>query len=234
MNLWTSHHARTITTDRFRAHNQYLSQDGYPYEAMWHWCMTHHGWMLEALEEDGAFGAETWMMGGRMVSRDLLDSVAELGWLWEQLGYPQRILDIGAGYGRIAHRLTMLDAEPFVFCTDPIDISRDVCERYLSHRAVTRAMVVKPRDLGQLPGIDLAINVHSWPECTLAEVNGWMSYLERTRVPSLYVVPHGADWACIGGSILDAAMAHGYRLRVSAMVGPVQWARTMGMFERRA
>jgi len=65
--------------------------------------------LLDALEEDGAFGCWTFEYPGHgRVSRDLLESVNEIAYLERRLGLSRteaRILDIGAGYVRLAHRM---------------------------------------------------------------------------------------------------------------------------------
>ena len=64
--------------------------------------------LLDKLSEDGCFGVHTYDINGRQISRDLLDSILELYFLEKHIGLssaPNRtILDIGAGYGRLAHR----------------------------------------------------------------------------------------------------------------------------------
>ena len=69
--------------------------------------------LLPQLVEDGAFGAPIFDFPGRPpVSRDLLDSVNELLYLDRKLDIVDRselrVLDIGAGYGRLAHRMAQL------------------------------------------------------------------------------------------------------------------------------
>ena len=64
--------------------------------------------LLQNINEDGAFGAHTFEVHGKVVSRDLLDSILEINFLERHVGLSQRtvsILDIGAGYGRLAHRV---------------------------------------------------------------------------------------------------------------------------------
>ena len=67
--------------------------------------------LLQRMEDDGLFGAWTFQFGDRApISRDVIDSVGELNYLESQLGLSSKddlsILDIGAGYGRLAHRAT--------------------------------------------------------------------------------------------------------------------------------
>ncbi len=66
--------------------------------------------LLERLGEDGAFGCWSFDVNGRVrYSRDLLDSVTQIYFLDRHLGVLERpslrVLDIGAGYGRLAHRM---------------------------------------------------------------------------------------------------------------------------------
>ncbi len=156
--------------------------------------------LLGRLKEDGAFGCVTFEYSGiGRVSRDLLDSIVELNFLHRHLDVLQRpnlkVLDIGAGYGRMAHR--MLEANPNVTytCVDAVPESTFLCEFYLSHRGLDRKVEVVPlHELdGRLNGsakFDLALNVHSFSECTFAAIDWWLRRLQRLRVPHLMIVPN--------------------------------------------
>lgn len=155
--------------------------------------------LLDRLTEDGAFGCWTYSFDGLpRVSRDLLDSVNELLFLDRHLGFLSgtcpRVLDIGAGYGRLAHR--GVEAAKGITdwcCTDAVAESTFVCEHHLRHRGLTPpARVVPLTDVGGLEpgGFDLAVNVHSWSECTHDAVAWWVAHLERLEVPWLFVVPN--------------------------------------------
>lgn len=156
--------------------------------------------LLERLEEDGAFGCWTFEYGGGpKVSRDLLDSVNEISYLQRQLNLFEqekvRVLDIGAGYGRLAHRLcTALPSVSDYCCVDAIPESSFLCDYYLSYRRLApRARVVTlDRVEGDLqPGqFDLAVNIHSFSECTLPAVRWWIQQLQRLRIPKLLIVPN--------------------------------------------
>jgi SAM-dependent methyltransferase len=156
--------------------------------------------LLDTLEEDGAFGCWTFSYPGRgRVSRDLLESVNELAFLERELRLSQRdgfsVLDVGAGYGRLAHRT----AEGFpnlrdYCCVDAIPESTFVSEYYLRHRrCAPPARVVRLDELDRdlRPGaFDLAVNIHSFSECTIAAIDWWVSLLRRLEVPRLLVVPN--------------------------------------------
>lgn len=158
-----------------------------------------HG-LLERLDEDGRFGCWTFDYPGHgRYSRDLLESVNELLFLERNTGLAARpglrVLDIGAGYGRLAHRLCTAFPEVGDYCcVDAIPESTFLSEYYLRHRGlVPPARVVPLHEFGDAvkPGdFDLAVNIHSFPECTYAAVEWWISELERLEVPELLLIPN--------------------------------------------
>lgn len=161
-----------------------------------------HG-LLHRLAEDGAFGCWTFDYPGYpVVSRDLLDSINELYFLDDHVGLLQKpgftVLDIGAGYGRLAHRA--LAAAPQLgayLCTDAVPESTFLCEFYLRFRNCGPRAEVLPLDEldARLAGrkVDLAVNIHSFSEMSARTIEGWVSRLSQHRVPWLLVVPNDAD-----------------------------------------
>jgi SAM-dependent methyltransferase len=159
--------------------------------------------LLRQLGEDGAFGCWTFEYRGYpRVSRDLLDSVNEIMFLDRQLGILERrslrVLDIGSGYGRSAHR--MIQAAPQIqdfCCVDVIPESTLICDYYLRFRRCTPPARVIP--LSELPHalephhFDLAINVHSFSECTTEAIAWWIKLLDHLRIPDLLIVPNDED-----------------------------------------
>jgi putative sugar O-methyltransferase len=156
--------------------------------------------LLGRLSEDGAFGCWTFEYPGQArVSRDLLESVNELEFLERELGLAAResfsVLDIGAGYGRLAHR--MATAYPKLrdyCCVDAIAESTFLSEYYLEFRGVAPPARVVPLhevEASLQPGsFDLAVNIHSFSECTLQAIEWWVELLARLRVPELVIVPN--------------------------------------------
>lgn len=182
--------------------------------------------LLSMVEEDGAFGAVTFEIDGRLVSRDLLDSVGEIQFLHTHAGLGTSscsILDIGAGYGRLAHRIAETHPTSVrVFATDAVPASTFLCEYYLRFRGRPNAIAVPLDELDALlesARIDLAVNVHSFSECTAEAVAWWTERLAAHDVKRLMVVPNGAtDRARLnGGQDMEAIFArYGYRLAVRA------------------
>lgn len=159
--------------------------------------------LLSLLREDGAFGCLTFdYVGLPTLSRDLLDSVLEIGFLARHTDVIRRsgaqVIDIGAGYGRLAER--MLTAAPELghyWCFDAIARSSFLCDYYLRHRGLTdRATVVALPELREVlsPGqIDLAVNVHSFSEMPRSAIAGWLAWLAELQVPMLLIVPNERD-----------------------------------------
>ncbi|MGH8461579.1 MAG: putative sugar O-methyltransferase [Stenotrophobium sp.] len=160
--------------------------------------------LLSRLSEDGAFGCLTCEFPGiGRVSRDLLDSVLELGFLQKHLRVLERkglrVLDIGAGYGRMAHRMLM--ANPSIesyACLDAVPESTFLSEFYLRHRGLAGKAKVVPLDeaerwFAQAGSYDLALNIHSFSECTYAAVEWWLTQVARMGVRHLMIVPNESE-----------------------------------------
>ena len=123
--------------------------------------------------------------GAPRVSRDLLDSVNELSFL-ARAGFAEpdglRVLEVGAGYGRLAHRAARrLPNLADWCCVDgrargdvPIGLLPALPWRACRRRAwsgCTRSRRLRPGDF------DLAVNVHAFPEMPLAAARWWIERL---------------------------------------------------------
>jgi SAM-dependent methyltransferase len=182
------------------------------------------GALFDRLEEDGACGARTLDVDGVTVSRDLLDSVSELAFLDRRVGLaaPLRVLDVGAGYGRLAHRAVTAFRELSWRSTDAIALSTFLAETYLDWRGVASRAPVLPLDefevaLAREP-FDLAVNVHSFSECAVAAIDWWLSRLAAGGVPRLFLVPNAVSadgnepLTNRGESMAPLLARHGFRL----------------------
>jgi putative sugar O-methyltransferase len=246
VNFWRGGHERNIDREGFRGHEQYIGQHGYPYRAMVeHVRSTPRAGWIERLGEDGAFGCPTEVVDGLTVSRDLLDSIVEIGFL-QDAGVElrnARVLDIGAGYGRLAHRLVQAIGDCSVWCVDAIAVSTEVCARYIRHHDLApRAVTIDSKTLTDLvnPGrTDLAVNVHSWSECSIVEVRGWLDVLGDLGVRRLFHIPHFASLGCHdpvrgsgnGESYRPDLEARGWQL-VKEWGGPACSPRVYMLWER--
>jgi hypothetical protein len=158
--------------------------------------------LFRVLTEDGLFGAVTVPFeDGYLVSRDLLDSINELNhmahWLGLRLDSAVSVLDIGAGYGRLAHRLVAAFPNARIACVDAVAVSTFLCEFYLDFRGLGERAEAVTLDSAaeQLAGreFDLVTNIHSFSECPASSIEWWLACLERIRVKSLLIVPNDGE-----------------------------------------
>ena len=158
--------------------------------------------LLDLLDEDNFFGAITYPIANKKVSRDLLDSIIEFYFLEKHLNISAStnltILDIGAGYGRMAHRMiTALPNLTEYLCVDAYPISTFISEYYLQFRNLVGKAKVIPLDEIEIAlaerSVDIAVNIHSFPECRISAIEWWLSLLARHRVKYLMIVPNIGD-----------------------------------------
>lgn len=158
--------------------------------------------LLDKLQEDDYFGSYVYPVDDRLVSRDLLDSILELTFLESHLQLSTienlTVLDIGAGYGRLAHRT--INAFPncaAYLCTDAFAQSTFIADYYLHFRNIEDKAHSVPlyaiEETLRGRSIDIAVNIHSFSECQLSAIAWWLSLLQANRVKYLMVVPNARD-----------------------------------------
>ncbi|MEN3613627.1 putative sugar O-methyltransferase [Plantactinospora sp. ZYX-F-223] len=159
--------------------------------------------LLDRTSEDGAFGCWTFDFDTLPTSsRDLLDSINEIYFLDRHWGLLSRadytVVDIGAGYGRLAHR--MVEAVPGLkryLCVDAIPESTFLSEHYLIYREVDhKATVLRLDEMAERLAAerpDLAVNIHSFSEMPISVIEAWIDLLARCGVPTLMIVPNEGD-----------------------------------------
>jgi SAM-dependent methyltransferase len=171
--------------------------------------------LLDRLSDDGAFGNFIFQLAGRGVSRDVLDSVIELYFLERNLKLSEManptILDIGAGYGRLAHRTCQaMSNVGAYFCVDAVPQSTFISEHYLKFRK-SKAQVVALDEIEELvkrQRPDLALNIHSFSECRIEAVEWWINLLEKSGVKHLMIAPN--DFRHDGGQALLTNEGHDF------------------------
>lgn len=183
--------------------------------------------LLERLEEDESFGNFTFRIDNILVSRDLLDSIMEIYFLEKHLNLSfskdMTILDIGAGYGRLAHRMVCaLSNVKKYLCTDAVAVSSFISEYYLRFRGMEERAKAVPLDeienIISSMDVNIAVNIHSFSECKISAIEWWLSLLEKHGVEYLMIVPNPCNH---GGEILltndgknfgEVIEKHGYKL----------------------
>lgn len=197
--LWNARVAAALRLDSFRGHGPYLWQDRHDHAA---YCRSYRD-IAERYEslalraaEDGAFGARCEDVDGKPVSRDLLDSVAEIGLIERLIGQRDdvEVLDIGAGYGRLGHRIDELARPGWrIRCVDGVPVSSHICATYLSFRGAKRATMVPLDEIEASLGrtqASIACNVHSFAEMPRSAIEWWLRLLAEHDVRLLFLVPN--------------------------------------------
>jgi SAM-dependent methyltransferase len=154
--------------------------------------------LFKSLDEDGLFGAWTFTYGDRApVSRDLLDSINEINYLDARMGLstiPQlRVLDIGAGYGRLAHRMSAALPNLVAYdCIDGVAVSTFLCDYYVRFRGLPDTVRVIPITEHEklADSYDVAVNIHSFAECSLEAIQWWMDRIAERQIEWLVIVPN--------------------------------------------
>jgi putative sugar O-methyltransferase len=207
--VWTDEYVQSLGLQSFRGDNCYVWQTRDPNCAEINYCLTTYYaqsidrlGVLEKNSEDGLFGVHTYSVNSKRISRDLLDSTLELNFLEKHLGLSSieglKIIDIGAGYGRLAYRTakTFPNVSRY-FCTDAVPESTFLSEYHIKFRGVEDKVTVVPLDEIeselQQQKIDLAVNIHSFSECSLEAIEWWLSLLAANKVRNLFIVPNASD-----------------------------------------
>lgn len=190
--------------------------------------------LFDKLDEDGLFGC--WLfnyVNHPRISRDLLDSINEINFLDQHTGLSKqpglRVLDIGAGYGRLAYRMcSALENVAVYDCVDAIPESTFLCDYYLRFRGVEKARAVPLHQLDEQlhDRYDIALNIHSFSECPRAATRWWLQKIAQREIPWLLIVPNTPTEllsAEADGATLDFRAdveAAGYRLHLMQPVYP--------------
>jgi hypothetical protein len=202
--LWTADYVSGDRLRYFRGHDAYLWQRigpnmnefGYVLATYYVRSIDTLG-LMSRVTDDTWFGNFTLTIDSMTVSRDMLDSIMELYFLEKHLHLSSmqgvRILDVGAGYGRLGHRTceTIPGVADYV-CVDAVAQSTFISEFYLKFRK-SRACVVALDEIDARLKTwtpDLAVNVHSFSECRLEAIDWWLALLARHRVRYLMIVPN--------------------------------------------
>jgi len=207
--VWTDEYVQSYDLQSFRGDNCYVWQTKDPNCDAVNYCLTAYYvkaidtlGLLQKNKEDGLFGVHTYIVDSQIISRDLLDSIIELSFLEKHLqlsSMPEfKILDIGAGYGRLAYRAVSSFPNLTTYvCTDAVPESTFLSEYHVKFRCIEDKVSVIPLDsiTEYLQGkeIDLAVNIHSFSECSLEAIDWWLALLSANAVKYFFIIPNAAD-----------------------------------------
>lgn len=210
--VWNERHLNNFDVMKFRGDNVYVWQTRVFQEI--HFFVSYlfalkvdKLGLHNKLTETGSYGVETFNFDGKLVSRDLIDSIIEINYLEEKLQFSKssnfHILDIGAGYGRFAKRIQEGFSNIEVSCIDAIPLSTCLSRVYLESEIITGKVTVHQLNtinVIQEGAINLAINIHSFSEMSLSSVVSWVNFLLEKKVENIFIVPNGSGLALNDGT----------------------------------
>lgn len=133
-------------------------------------------------------------IGGRLVSQDLANTALEVATITAHLQTPpQHILEIGAGYGRVAYALlskfpnakyTIVDIEP------ALSISRWYLTTFFDHARLT---FLDPESAEDAEDADLGFSISSLQEMTQESIARYLDLL-RARVHGVIFLKQWLTW----------------------------------------
>jgi hypothetical protein len=177
---------------------------------------------LSKTKEDGSYGCIFFEIENIKFSRDLLDSILEIYYLKNVFPDLEKmnLLEIGAGYGRLCKRFTDCCPNSKYFITDAIPESTFLSKIYLgkdNEDKIINLFDVENR-LKEL-NIDIAINIHSFPECNIKDIEWWVKLLYTNKIKYIFYVPNNPNSTpeCMptnnGDSIYDIYIKYGYKVK---------------------
>ncbi|HYM56541.1 MAG TPA: putative sugar O-methyltransferase, partial [Solirubrobacteraceae bacterium] len=155
---------------------------------------------------------------GRLISQDLANSALEAGAITRALDgrEPTSILEIGAGYGRLAYVLLSLYPGASYTIVD-IEPALTITRWYLSSQfAPERLRFLSPDEATGLAdgSVDLGVAISSLHEMTQAQVEGYLGLLDRVASGGSVYLKQWAQWS---------NPADGITLRFADYPIPLRW-----------
>ena len=210
--VWNQKHLNNFNVMKFRGDNVYVWQTRVFQEI--HFFVSYlfalkvdKLGLHSKLTETGSYGVETFNFDGKLVSRDLIDSIIEINYLDEKLQFSNssnfHILDIGAGYGRFAKRILEGFNNIKVSCIDAIPLSTCLSRVYLVDEIEAGKVTVHQLNTlhaVQAGEINLAINIHSFSEMSLPSIVSWVNFLLEKQIENIFIVPNGSGLALNDGT----------------------------------
>ena len=151
---------------------------------------------LPGMDRDVRYGGRKFYTLIGTVTRMWVDGNVEIDFLRRKLDDLKSldVLDIGAGYGRLAVMLAPLVNS--YACVDSVRVSSIICRYYTSMHSSHPIEVYDTtqfRDTMSSLHPSLAINIHSWNECSLSQISRWLDVLDDLGTRWLFTVSHGRN-----------------------------------------
>lgn len=180
-------------TNDFRGHNAYVWQTNINFEKLYNMTKKNDIFsLLDKTKESGSNGCKTFKIDNTIVSRDLLDSVIEITYLKTKLPDIENmnIIEIGGGYGRLCKRFLDCYPNSNYYVTDGIPQSTYFSKKYLKEKGNHVINLFDIENKLSKMQFDIAINIHSFPECNIGDIEWWIKLIHDKKIRYIFFVPN--------------------------------------------
>ena len=177
--------------------------------------------LLSKTFESGSYGCRSYDYDNIKISRDLLDSILEIYFLKSFFSNLNELslLEIGGGYGRLCKRFLDCMPNSKYYITDAIPQSTFVSKIYLNDKKDSVINLYDIEEKVKSLKIDIAINIHSFPECNIKDIEWWIKFINSNKIKYIFYVPNNPDStpnfmpSNSGESILDLFSKYNYKVK---------------------
>tara|TARA_Y100000816_G_scaffold288138_1_gene272153 strand:+ start:904 stop:1734 length:831 start_codon:yes stop_codon:yes gene_type:complete len=177
--------------------------------------------LLNKTFECGSYGCKSYDFDNIKISRDLLDSILEIYFL--KSFFPNlnelSLLEIGGGYGRLCKRYLDCIPNSKYYITDAIPQSTFFSKLYLNGKNDSVINLYDIPEKIKTLKIDIAVNIHSFPECNINDIEWWIKLINSNKIKYIFYVPNNPQSrpefmpSNTGESILDLFNKYNYTVK---------------------
>ena len=177
--------------------------------------------LLNKTFECGSYGCKCYDFDNIKISRDLLDSILEIYFL--KSFFPNlnelSLLEIGGGYGRLCKRYLDCIPNSKYYITDAIPQSTFLSKLYLNGKNDSVINLYDIPEKIKTLKIDIAVNIHSFPECNINDIEWWIKLINSNKIKYIFYVPNNPQStpefmpSNTGESILDLFNKYNYTVK---------------------
>jgi len=120
---------------------------------------------------------------GNPVDIDYLLSAEEILFLFKQLNEVENILEIGPGFGRLPHSILQYFNNIKKYYIVDLDfmltLQKDYLGKVLSKEEFNKIEFLTPKEINNIPNIELTININSFQEIKPNVVSGYLDFISQ-------------------------------------------------------
>jgi putative sugar O-methyltransferase len=153
--------------------------------------------LLSKTYECGSYGCQSYDFDNIKISRDLLDSILEIYFLKSFFSNLNELslLEIGGGYGRLCKRYLDCLPDSKYYITDAIPQSTFFSKIYLGDKKNSVINLYDIQEKIKSLKIDIAVNIHSFPECNINDIEWWIQFINSNKIKYIFYVPNNPNSA---------------------------------------